>query len=203
MKSPDGEKQLIKVKKSEVSQGITKATQNPPIVINYKLLSLGILLSLISTGLYYYYPSSSNLIMKVFPFAVAFLGGYLVACQLFQNENPIGKSKSRILVSFLFAIGTLILAEKYFGTSLEISEKSPTAKAIINSVDFHDAMRIRRQNIDAYWTHDYLFYVDGKEYSGYHQSDNSEYKIGDTVVIQYLEDKPQFNKLYHKPEIVK
>ncbi len=63
--------------------------------------------------------------MKVFPFGVAFLGGHLIASQLFQNENILGKSKSRILVSLIFGIGTLIFAENYFGNSSDISGNSP------------------------------------------------------------------------------
>ena len=194
--TPNGEIQLVKVKKSEIFQDVSKANEKPPIQINYKIIVSGILLALISLLLYYYYPDSSSLVMKVFPFGVAFLGGHLIASQLFQNENILGKSKSRILVSLIFGIGTLIFAENYFGNSSDISGNSPLTKAIISKVDFHEAMRIKRKDIDAYWSHDYIFYVDGKEYSGYKRSSNPIYKIGDTIMVQYLEGKPQFNKQF-------
>ena len=194
--TPNGEIQLAKVKKSEISQEVSKANEKPPIQINYKVIVFGITLVLISLLLYYYYPDSSSLIMKAFPFGVAFLGGYLIANQLIQTENILGKSKSHLLFSLLVGVGTMFFAESYFGNSSDISANSPTTKAIISKVDFHEAMRIKREDIDAYWSHDYIFYVDGKEYSGYKRSSNPIYKIGDTIIVQYLEGKPQFNKQF-------
>lgn len=134
--------------------------------------------------------------MKALPFGVAFLGGHLVASQLIKNENLLGKSKSRLLVSLIFGIGTLVFAESYFGTKGDTPGNSPTTNAIINKVDFHEAMRIRKKDIDAYWTHDYKFSMDGKEYTGYTRSENPIYKLGDTIVVQHKKDKPQFNKIY-------
>lgn len=194
--TPNGEIQLAKVKKSEISQEVSKANEKPPIQINYKVIVFGITSVLISLLLYYYYPDSSSLIMKAFPFGVAFLGGYLIANQLIQTENILGKSKSHLLFSLLVGVGTMFFAESYFGNSSDISANSPTTKAIISKVDFHEAMRIKREDIDAYWSHDYIFYVDGKEYSGYKRSSNPIYKIGDTIIVQYLEGKPQFNKQF-------
>lgn len=194
--TPNGEIQLAKVKKSEISQEVSKANEKPPIQINYKVIVFGITSVLISLLLYYYYPDSSSLIMKAFPFGVAFLGGYLIANQLIQTENILGKSKSHLLFSLLVGVGTMFFAESYFGNSSDISANSPTTKAIISKVDFHEAMRIKREEIDAYWSHDYIFYVDGKEYSGYKRSSNPIYKIGDTIIVQYLEGKPQFNKQF-------
>jgi hypothetical protein len=134
--------------------------------------------------------------MKALPFGVAFLGGHLVASQLIKNENLLGKSKSRLLVSLIFGIGTLVFAESYFGTKGDVPGNSPTINAIIYKVDFHEAMRIRKKDIDAHWTHDHKFSMDGKEYTGYIRSENPIYKLGDTIVVQHKKDKPQFNKIY-------
>ncbi len=190
------EMNFAKIKKNEVSKKIRDYIDGPPVQYNFTMIGVGIFLVSLSGLLYFYFPQSSSLIIRALPFATAFIGGYIIAFQLFQKDNMIGKSKSRLAFALGIAIGFLILSEKLVGTTGNIPTDSPTTQAVITEVNYHVTKQYKSRNIDPHYTHDYSFEVESKTYTGYISAPTETYSIGDTVTVIYRADAPQFNKGY-------
>jgi hypothetical protein len=190
-------------KKDLLSKDVLPATENVPYKIEPKLLIVPIVGLLVGAYLYDYLGTSTRT-NKIIPGVILVASGYLLAGVFLPKTGILaGKTRGQLkLLSgiILMVLITMLVDKLSYGVFehgklyQEISTNSPQANAKIVSVDYNSAVRIKRRDYDASWSHVYEFEVGGKKFKGSYNAPTQSYVVGQDIIVHYLGKDPRINK---------
>lgn len=89
------------------------------------------------------------------------------------------------IIFFIYKLTTRVRTDHF------INENSVHTKAvIINEKNYNGNSRVKLD-----FTYSYSFFLNGKQYTG--DSQDPTLQIGDTIDVEYVQDKPYLNKPLH------
>lgn len=200
----DKEYQLPKAKKKDlIASGALPIPEKVEYKIDPKALILPVVGLLVGAFLYDYLGSATRS-SKIISGVVLVASGYLLAGVLLPKSGMLAGSnrgKLKLLSGIVSMVLITMLVDKLsYGTTDkgdlygQLSTDSPSVKIPVKTVEYNEAVRIKRRDYPASWSHLYEFTIGGETFKGSYNSSVKSYEQGDSIAVYYLAKDPRINK---------